>query len=117
MKKRIITFAVSVGIVFLTSCSAPRGLNHSITKATAPELEPISVENSELATRLAESGGEFLLLNLSGSQFEARVGESYRSALGEDCKRVYLKGLSGLSGTGAVCKDGQGLWRYLSPLN
>ena len=117
MNFRLLIFIGMLGTVLLSSCSAPRGLNHSVTKATAPVLGSISSENAHVAKMLANSSGEYLLVSLGGEVFDASVRENYRNALGEDCKRVHLRGKLGTTGTAAICRDEQGTWRYLAPLN
>lgn len=117
MGKGVLILVSLVSATFLVGCSTPRGLNHSVTEATPPILDPIPDENLEVAKRLALSSGEYVPVNLAGYSFEARVGESYKSALGEDCRRVHLRNVTGTTGTGAICKDSNGIWRYLAPLN
>lgn len=117
-KARLLTF-LSVAVLTLAGCSAPRGLDH---RATRPVAQGIDAPQSEALQLLAEklspmNPGQAVTETMDGKSYQIEVVSLYVNALGESCKRLHLKSdTQSVAKKASICLNSEAKWRYIAPL-
>ena len=117
MKKIIGITTVTVLIMMLCSCSAPRGLDHKASQPSVvtDEVSTLSQDKQFCSEFFSMSVGEssFMSYTPYADSVEVKAGDFYISGLGQKCRKGFVPALSL---TFAVCSDSEGILRVVKPL-
>ncbi|MDO5531769.1 DVU3141 family protein [Sutterella sp.] len=122
MIKRTTAYALTalLAATMLTAgCSStPRGLGHVPSRPSDKNLDaPQTVEVAAFAHLAGEiPAAQSTLANTPVGFARVTVVGEYMNGLGERCRKVQLDAEGNVSRRAAVCRDAEGVWRYVAPL-
>lgn len=120
----IINFSKLVLLVFVAlffvGCSAPRGLNHSVTKPKPIQETILTSQETQFIDNILKiptGGAHVVAWTPLGENITILAKETYYSAIGRTCKKFYYVHSTGKQQF-VICKEeASDIWRYVEPIN
>ena len=118
MRISLTVVALISATCLISGCSAPRGLNHQVSRPDVKALDSQqSPQMQEFAQRMSQASQNTKMKDPYLPEYELMLEHPYRNALGENCHRLWLISSDGQQKPAAVCQTAQGIWRFVPPLS